>query len=123
MNFDIHPVEIFDLIINELKKNNHSISNIYKNFMKDYDTAESFSSREELRNYWSKDENFNRLKIGDYGKLNMLYTYKIVIDEQTNFNEFLISIAEKIVVTKNLNKENDSQYSQADTRIQKFKVY
>lgn len=105
MNFDIHPVEIFDLIINELKKNNHSISNIYKNFMKDYDTAESFSSREELRNYWSKDENFNRLKIGDYGKLNMLYTYKIVIDEQTNFNEFLISIAEKIAVTKNLNKE------------------
>tara|TARA_B100000963_G_C22606629_1_gene662823 strand:- start:154 stop:2205 length:2052 start_codon:yes stop_codon:yes gene_type:complete len=105
MNFDIHPVEIFDLIINELKKNNHSISNIYKNFMKDYDTAESFLSREELRNYWSKDENFNRLKIGDYGKLNMLYTYKIVIDEQTNFNEFLISIAEKIAVTKNLNKE------------------
>jgi radical SAM superfamily enzyme YgiQ (UPF0313 family) len=105
MNFDIHPVEIFDLIINELKKNNHSISNIYKNFMKDYDTAESFSSQEELRNYWSKDENFNRLKIGDYGKLNMLYTYKIVIDEQTNFSEFLISIAEKIAVTKNLNKE------------------
>lgn len=105
INFDIHPVEIFDLIINELKKNNHSVSNIYKNFMKDYDTAESFSSQEELRNYWSKDENFNRLKMGDYGKLNMLYTYKIVIDEQTNFNEFLINIAEKIAMIKNLNKE------------------
>ncbi len=104
MNFGIHPVEIFDLIINQLKKNNHSVSNIYKNFMKDYDTAESFSSQEELRNYWSKDENFKRLKIGDYGKLNMLYTYKIVIDEQTNFNEFLISIAEVIAVIKNLDK-------------------
>ena len=99
MNFDTHPVEIFDIIINELKKNNHKLSNIYKNFMSDYDSAESFSSQDDLRKYWSKEENFNRLKIGDYGKLNMLYTYKIVIDEQNTFNQFLINIAEKIADT------------------------
>ena len=51
---------------------------LFSNFMRDYDEAESFSTAQELKDYWEKDENFERLKNQDYGKLNMLYTYKIV---------------------------------------------
>ena len=102
----IHPVKIFDLMINQLKKNSSSISKLYNDFMNDYDDAESFESQNDLREYWSKTENFKRLQKGDYGKLNMLYTYKIVFDEKNSFNEFLKTIAQKVSDIYGLDKEN-----------------
>ena len=35
---------------------------LFSNFMRDYDEAESFSTAQELKDYWEKDENFERLK-------------------------------------------------------------
>ena len=41
----------------------------------------------------------------DYGKLNMLYTYKIVFDEKNSFNEFLKTIAQQVSDIYGLDKK------------------
>ena len=43
-----------------------------------------------------------RHKDGDYGKLNMLYTYKIVLDLREEFSEFLINLVQKLVNDKKI---------------------
>ena len=52
--YNIHPVQIFEKIIEKCKKDNGEMGNLYSEFMKDYDTAESFETAEELKNYWEK---------------------------------------------------------------------
>ena len=70
--------------------------------MKDYDEAESFETAEELEEYWLKDANFKRLENGDYGKLNMLYTYKVVINSNKSFTKFLLEISKDFALNLNL---------------------
>ena len=93
----INPVDFIDQLADEIRLSENGINKMYKNFMKDYDDAESFESYEDLEKYWSEDKNFLRLKNGDYGKLNMLYTYKIILDLREEFNELLINFSKKIV--------------------------
>jgi hypothetical protein len=94
-SYKIHPVDFFDKIIEMIKEDRGEIGNLYKQFMKDYEEAESFSTFNELYEYWKKPSNFNRLKNGDYGKLNMLYTYQIVLNHRNAFNKFLLNITKK----------------------------
>jgi hypothetical protein len=44
-----------------------------------------------------KKENFERLESGAYGKLNMQYTYEILLENHDTFNGFLYSVAQKIM--------------------------
>tara|TARA_Y100000816_G_C26101316_1_gene583764 strand:+ start:1102 stop:3135 length:2034 start_codon:yes stop_codon:yes gene_type:complete len=103
-NEGFHPVKVFDLLIKKIKLNKSNLGKVYKNFMKDYDKAEAFKSFEELSNFWSDEKNFNRLEEGEYGKLNMLYTYKIILDHRTEFNNFLIEFTNELPFNKNTNK-------------------
>ena len=73
--------------------------------MKDYDEAENFETEKELEAYWSKEDNFQRLKDGTYGKLNMLYTYKIILEKKDIFSKFLMSVCENFAESKKLNKD------------------
>ncbi len=102
-NYNLHPVDFADEIIVQLKKNKKDkISMMYNDFMKDYDEAESFETYEDLVKYWEKDKNFERLKNGEYGKLNMLYTYKIILDLRDEFSEFLLKIIRSLVNKKTI---------------------
>jgi radical SAM superfamily enzyme YgiQ (UPF0313 family) len=101
-NHSINPVDFIDQLSDEIRLSDNDINKMYKNFMKDYDDAESFETQEELVEYWSKDQNFLRLKNGDYGKLNMLYTYKIILDLRKEFNEMLINFTKKIAIKYNI---------------------
>ena len=74
--------------------------------MRDYNAAESFETAEELKSYWEKDENFDRLKNQDYGKLNMLYMYKTIIDNRHAFTNFLLDISKDYALSLDL----DSNY-------------
>ena len=65
--------------------------------MEDYDEARSFKTYEELCDFWTKEKNFNRLKVGDYGKLNMLYTYKIILENRDEFDSFLLKLTKDII--------------------------
>ena len=93
----IHPVDFIDLLIKKIKKSNCEINELYKLFMEDYDEAESFKTYEELCDFWTKEKNFNRLKVGDYGKLNMLYTYKIILENRDEFDSFLLKLTKDII--------------------------
>jgi len=101
-NYSINPVDFIDQLADEIRLSNNDINKMYKRFMKDYDDAESFETYEELVTYWSDDQNFLRLKNGDYGKLNMLYTYKVILDLRKEFNEMLINFTKKITTKYNI---------------------
>ena len=90
---NVHPVDVFDKIIERCKKDKGEMGDLYSEFMKDYDTAESFETAEELKRYWEKDSNFSRLENQDYGKLNMLYMYKTVLENRHAFNKLLLDIS------------------------------
>jgi len=96
----VHPVDFIERTIEKIKISNSNINQVYKEFMHDYDEAESFETYEELCKFWSIEKNFNRLKNGDYGKLNMLYTYKIMLEHRDDFDNFLIEVADEIIKNK-----------------------
>ncbi|MDB2359038.1 radical SAM protein [Candidatus Pelagibacter bacterium] len=75
---NIHPVDVINEIINQCKQDkNNAMHIVYNNFIWDYTEAESFSTFNELKNFWSKPHNLERLRNGEYGKLNSLYTFEV----------------------------------------------
>ena len=105
-SYGIHPVSVFKKIIEKCKKDKGEIGNLYSGFMKDYDEAESFDSFKKLEKYWQRESNFNRLKEGNYGKLNMLYTFKLVLNHRKAFNKFLLKISKEYATSLGLDVDN-----------------
>ncbi len=101
-SFNIHPVDVIAKIIEKSKSDNGEIGKLYSEFRKDHHNDEQFNSFEELDKYWQKDSNFNRLKSGEHGKLNMLYTYKIVLNHRHAFTKFLLDIAKDYATSLDL---------------------
>ena len=116
-NYNIHPVDFVSEIIKEIEFDNGKIGNLYKNFINDYLSAECFEKESELYDYWTKEENFLRLKSGEYGKLNMLYTYKIVLELKDEFASFLIKVIKNLKEKKNI---NDTSFIEICREILKF---
>jgi len=104
--YNIHPISVFNKIIEKCKKDIGEIGNLYLEFMKDYNEAESFDSFEELEKYWREESNFSRLKKGNYGKLNMLYTFKLVLNHRKAFNKFLLNISKEYATSLGLDVDN-----------------
>ena len=105
-DFGIHPVDVFNQIIEMCKIDNGQMGKVFSDFMKDYDEAESFPTAQKLKEYWGKPENFERLRDQDYGKLNMLYTYKIVLNYKDPFSELLLKIAKSFSDKLNIKEQN-----------------
>jgi len=105
-NNGIHPVTVFNKIIEKCKKDKGDIGNLYSEFMKDYNEAESFDSFKKLEKYWFSESNFNRLKAGNYGKLNMLYTFKLVLNHRNAFNKFILDISKEYATNLGLDVDN-----------------
>ena len=105
-DFGIHPVDVFDQIIEICKIDNGQMGKVFSDFMRDYDGAESFPTAQKLKEYWEKPENFERLRDQDYGKLNMLYTYKIVLNYKDPFSQLLLKIAKSFSDKLNIKDEN-----------------
>ena len=104
--YNIHPISVFNKIIEKCKKDIGEIGNLYLEFMKDYNEAESFDSFEELEKYWREESNFSRLKEGNYGKLNMFYTFKLVLNHRRAFNKFLLNISKEYATSLELDVDN-----------------
>ena len=97
--FSMHQVDVMFVVAEECKVNNGVIGEIHKAFSEDH-ALEYFETYEDLVGYWSQPGNFERLKTGDYGKLNFRYTYVFVLDYPKEFNRFLIGVSKKIIVEK-----------------------
>ncbi|MBI5077315.1 cobalamin B12-binding domain-containing protein [Candidatus Falkowbacteria bacterium] len=92
---NVHPLEVILRASQIITSPEHEINELYKDFSRDHN-LELFDTKEELFDYWRREENFARLRSGDYGKLNYLYTYKILLEKQPAFNDFLYQVAKKI---------------------------
>ena len=118
-NYEIHPVDVINEIIIKCKKDKkNKMHNIFKSFLKDYTEAESFSTYEELKEYWSKSKNFRRLKDGEYGKLNSLYTFEVVLRNRDDFKKLLIDLKETFI--KNIKIHDLEHFSKAYDEVVDF---
>lgn len=104
--YKIHPVDFIARLTEFAKEKNSKLYPVYKEFMQDYSDAENFETEKDLEKYWSKEENFQRLKDGTYGKLNMLYTYKVILEHKENFSDALLKVCEQFSKSGKLNESN-----------------
>ncbi len=88
----VHPVDMIVRIAAAFEADGGEMGDLYRRFRADHD-LENFETFEELEAYWSRDENMERLRAGDYGKLNYMYTYEILLDHYDAFNEFLYRVS------------------------------
>ena len=102
--YSIHPIDFIQEVVTQFECEKGKLREVYDDFMKDYVNAECYETEKELIDFWSKDENFKRLESGDYGKLNMLYTYKVMLGYRNEFSEYLLKIAEKFKDQVNVEK-------------------
>jgi hypothetical protein len=92
----IHPFDMVTEIYSAMERDTGSIGIIFEEFKQDYG-LEDFGSEEALIDYWGKPENLQRLKEGSYGKLNAVYTHKIVLHHGEEFNEFIFRVARDVL--------------------------
>lgn len=116
-NVGLHPVDMILRIVEAFKADGGEMGALYQRFRSDHE-LENFDSFEALQTYWSTDENLERLRTGAYGKLNYLYSYEILLDHFTAFNDFLEDIARAAAQERGL--ENSDVLIDACTDILAF---
>ena len=101
----LHPLDVIIKIAEAFKGDAGEMGEIYRDFCKDHE-LELFDSREDLCEFWSREENFERLRSGNYGKLNYMYTYIILLEHYEAFNNFLYKITEELAPKMKLNNRD-----------------
>ena len=91
----LHPVDFIALVVKEFQKDTSTMRSLYNEFEANH-ALENFKSNSELSTYWEKEEHFHCLKEGSYGKLNYVFTYKILLDCQEEFNSLLLNLVSEI---------------------------
>lgn len=91
-NVGIHPVDTILRIADAFKTNSGEMGELYRRFDSDH-KLEHFPTLDALVEFWSHEENMERLRDGSYGKLNYLYTYEILLDHFDAFNDMLEEVA------------------------------
>ena len=92
----LHPVDMVVRIAEAFAADDGDMGALYQRFTADHD-LESFESFEALATYWSDEDHIERLRNGDYGKLNYVYTYAILLDHYETFNQFLARLSRDVV--------------------------
>jgi hypothetical protein len=82
-------------IVEAFKHDKGEMGELFKRFEKDH-SLEMFESLEALVEFWARDENMERLRSGEYGKLNYLYTYQVLLDHNDAFNAFLKAVSVEV---------------------------
>ena len=109
--YGIHPVDVIDKIIQKSKSDEGEIGKLYSEFVKVHHETEHFDTYDELNSYWQKKSNFDRLENGEYGKLNSLYTFEVVLRHREDFKKLLLDL--KDVFIKNYKINNLKDFSTA----------
>ena len=68
-----------------------------------------------------KDSNFNRLKNEEYGKLNMHYTYKTILENRDAFIKLLLDISKEYSTSLSLGSNNFIEACKEILRFQNTK--
>ncbi len=117
-NYGIHPVDAINEIIIKCKTDKkNKMHEIFNSFLRDYSEAESFSTYDELKEYWSKSKNFQRLKDGEYGKLNSLYTFEVVLRHREDFKRLLLDLKETFIKKNKIDNLEDFSWAYEEVVI------
>jgi radical SAM superfamily enzyme YgiQ (UPF0313 family) len=92
----VHPVDLVVDLSDRFKVDDGTMGKLYAEFRADHD-LEAFKTEDDLIEYWSREENLARLQAGTYGKLNYLYTYRVLLEHQEAFHDFLMDVARAYV--------------------------
>ncbi len=90
---EIHPIDFITKIVDACAADLGEIGALYRRFCADHD-LEVFATPGELFAYWSQPAQFDRLKSGDYGKLNFQYTFIILLEHRAAFDDIVYSVCE-----------------------------
>jgi len=90
----INPLDYILRLIDESGKNSTpiKIKKIFSDFKQEAQ-KEWFDSPQELRAYYSRPEQFEILKKGQYGKMNGKYIFRVLAEMKEDFNKFLYNSA------------------------------
>jgi radical SAM superfamily enzyme YgiQ (UPF0313 family) len=98
-NLDVHPVDMMVRIAEEFPKDPGVMGGIHRAFESDH-LLETFETPGDLFDYWRQPDNLERLRKGDYGKLNFQYSFMIDLEHRAEFNTFLSKIGMKVLSEK-----------------------
>ena len=101
----IHPMDVIVRLAEEFQREGGVIGQVFERFSRDH-ALENFPTYEALVAYWRKKENFERLRKGEYGKLNYQYTYIIIQECPREFNEFLLKTGMSIIAENHPDKKD-----------------
>lgn len=95
----INPLEYVIALIKNRKTAPLPIRRIFRDFYAAM-RREWFETATSLRRYYSKDENFDKLKKGDFGKLNYQYSMRVLLECQPEFIEYAKGVALSLLESK-----------------------
>jgi hypothetical protein len=102
----LHPVDLMRRVAQETAlaaagPGQDAVARMRRAFDADHG-LENFASAAELFAYWSQPAHFDRLGRGDYGKLNMQYTFEILLGCHQEFGAFLLELSTRIAEERQL---------------------
>jgi hypothetical protein len=92
----IDPVDTISRIADECANDIGPIGEIYQSFRADHE-LENFSTDQDLFEYWAQPINLERLRKGEFGKLNYQYTFLILLEKTEPFNSFLLQVSQMLI--------------------------
>ena len=96
-NLGIHPVDLIDRISQNFPTDGDSALGKLRQAFNDDHNLESFKTFDELCEYWRQPEHLERLRSGSYGKLNTGFTHRVLLECRTEFDQFLLELAQTII--------------------------
>ena len=94
--FGVNPVDTILAVADAAIADTGEVGALYGRFKADHD-LETFDTAAALYAFWSRPETFERLRSGDYGKLNFQYTYEILLGCPDAFEALLSRVAEAMI--------------------------
>jgi len=87
-----NPVDVVLEVNAALREDDSRLKDMVQSFL-DEQELEFFPTAQDLFDYWSEPEHFSRLESGDYGKLNYVYTFRMLLEYPVEFGTLLQRVA------------------------------
>lgn len=95
-NLGVNPIDMMVRVAEACARATGGIGRIYQAFGADH-ALESFDTADGLYAYWSKPDNLERLRKGEYGKLNFQYSFLIDLEHRSEFNDLLLGVGNQAI--------------------------
>ena len=102
----INPVDFAITLIEKKDTASASVSNIFKDFIDEMHN-EWFDTKQQLIEYYSKPENFEKISNGGFGKLNYRYTYRFLLEVKKDYDDYLFTVARNMLLEREATAETE----------------